>query len=437
MFSAVERQLAARYLRGQRPGGATGRGLLSVITLFSLLGVMLGVGTLVVVMAVMGGFSTELLSRIVAVNGQLSIDAPPGGTFYDPAEEVSSDLPPLSPGRQVEQGILAQDGIIAVLPYLEGGALVANGDNASGGFIRAIPPEKLRQKQAITQNITAGSLDDFGGFTIAIGARMAEKLQAKIGDSLILLSTDPGDRQDNPDPSVETVTLVAIFDVGLYDFDSRVALLPLETGQTFFRRPGQVSSFEIIGDDRWSGDTADDELINSIWTQLPPGYQLRDWRQAGAGFFRLVRTQQNAMFLILSLIVMVAALNIISGQIMLVSSKAKNIATLRAGGATKGFVLRVFFMVGAAIGLTGTLAGLAGGWLFAFYIDDIRLWLEALLGINLFDAEVRGLTKIPAIVTWQNAGAVAGMALGLSFIASLYPAWKAARRDPVEGLRYG
>ncbi len=418
IFSPFERLVALRYLRARRE-----EGFISVIAGFSLLGIALGVATLIIVMAVMNGFRHELLGRILGVNGHLT---------------VYGSEAPIADFDSAVAKLRALPGVLTVTPLIQGQVMVSAKGNASGGLVRGLRPADLKARALIADNIKAGSLDDFPGEgarrgdMVLIGTRLAEQLGLEVGDALTLISPQGTTTVMGTMPRLKAYRIAALFEVGMYEYDSSFVYMPLSAAQLFFRLPERVNGIEIFAEDP---DRVRD-LRWRIMQSLGPGFRTLDWQQSNSGFFNAIKVERNVMFLILSLIILVAAFNILSGQIMLVKGKGRDIAVLRTMGATRGMVLRIFFMSGASIGVIGTLLGFALGLVFTENIQSIQHGLESLMGTDLWNAEVRFLSQIPAIIDWREVAEVVAMALFWSFLAPLLPAWRAARLDPVEALRY-
>ena len=414
MFGPFERLVAFRYLRARRQ-----EGFVSVIAVISVLGIMLGVMALIIVMAVMNGFRQELLSRILGVNGHLTVYG-----ISKPIEDYGA----------LTDRLAGLPGVRLVTPQVQGQVMIVAAGAASGGLVRGMRPADLKARELIAGNIISGDLSAFteDGEAVLIGSRMAQKLSLKIGDSLTLISPQGTTTVIGTVPRMKSYRIAALFQVGMYEYDSTFIYMPLAAAQLFFRLPEQVNGIEVFAEDP---DLVRD-LRRRINQELGPGYRTLDWQQANSSFFNAIQVERNVMFLILTLIMLVAALNIISSLIMLVKDKGRDIAVLRTMGATRGMVMRIFLLSGASVGLIGTIAGFALGVAFTLNIQTIQGWLEGLIGTDLWNAEIRFLTQIPAVIDWTEVATVLAMALGLSFAATIYPAWRAARLDPVEALRY-
>jgi lipoprotein-releasing system permease protein len=412
MFSAFEWTVAMRYLRPRQQ-----EGFISVIATFSFLGIFLGVATLIIVMSVMNGFRQELLSRILGLNGHLSVYGPVSGlTDYEALREAVARVP----------GVRIAD------PMIENQVMVTAGGTARGAVVRGLAPEDLRKRTIIVEHIVAGSLADFDGDdAVLVGARLAERMGLRVGDRITLISPKGNVTAFGTVPRMRAYRIVATFDVGMYEYDSSFVFMPLAAAQTYFRLPDAVSSLELFVDDP---DRAP-QLAREVAQALGGVGRVHDWQRANSSFFTAIQVERNVMFLILTLIIVVAAFNIISSLIMLVKDKGRAIAILRTMGATRGAIMRIFFIAGASVGVVGTLMGFAGGLAFAHNIETIRQWIQGLTGTQLFAPEIYFLSRLPAKVDPFEVALVTGMALVLSFLATLYPSWKAARIDPAEALR--
>ncbi|MBK8909639.1 MAG: lipoprotein-releasing ABC transporter permease subunit [Rhodospirillales bacterium] len=405
--------VAVRYLRSRRR-----EGFISVIAWFSLLGIALGVGTLIVVMAVMNGFRQELLSRILGLNGHLSVLAQPAGIAdYD-----------VLAGR-----IIGLPGVIAVNPLVQGQVMITAAGQARGALVRGVRRHDIEERDLLADKITPGALDALErGEGVILGSRLAENLGVIAGDEVTLISPQGRTTALGTVPRVRRYKVAGTFQIGMYEYDSNILFAPLEAAQTFFQMPGRVSHLEVFLDD---ADKAP-ALAPRLAKALGPEYRIYDWQRANSGYFTALQVERNVMFLILTLIILVAAFNVISSMIMLVKDKGRDIAILRTMGATRGMILRIFLIAGASVGVIGTAVGFAGGVAFAANIETLRQWIGALTGTDLFSAEIYFLSQLPAEIDPLEVALVVAMALLLSFAATLYPSWRAARIDPAEALRY-
>ena len=413
MFSFFEWMMALRYLRARRQ-----EGFISVIAWFSLLGIALGVATLIIVMAVMNGFRQELLTRILGINGHLSV--------YGQTSQIRNFDP-------IAERIAKVDGVRAVIPLIEGQVMVTARGVAQGAAVRGILAEDLKRRKIISDNIKSGSLDAFHGqSSIVTGQRLAGKMGVSIGDKITLISPKGNATAFGTVPRMRAYTVAATFQVGMYEYDSSLIFMPLPAAQVFFKHPNAISNLEVFVDD------PDDAVAigREVSKALKGRARIHDWQRVNASFFNAIQVERNVMFLILTLIILVAAFNIISSLIMLVKDKGRDIAILRTMGAPRGTIMRIFFIAGASVGTLGTLAGFGLGLAFTKNIESIRQWIQGLTGTDLFAAEIYFLSQLPAVVDPGEVVAVVLMGLGLSFLATLYPAWRAAKIDPAEALRY-
>ena len=412
IFDAFERMVAFRYLRARRQ-----EGFVSVIAIFSLLGIALGVATLIIVMSVMNGFRADLLARILGFNGDLGVYATSGGlTDFDAAAQKIREVP----------------GVLRVTPLVEGQVMATSEGGASGALIRGIRQEDLRSLPLLADHVIQGSLADFSGDGVAVGDRLARRLGVTVGSPITVISPQGTATAFGTMPRIKTYQVAALFNVGMYEYDNSFIYAPLAAAQLFFRLPDQVSSLEVF--------VADPDRVREEGRQIAAALgghaRIVSWQQANSSLFNAVEIERNVMFLILTLIILVAAFNIISSMIMMVKDKGRDIAILRTMGASRAMILRIFMLSGASIGVVGTLAGFVLGVVFTNNIEAIRQFIQKIIGTDLFAAEIYFFTRIPARINSGEVAAVVIMALTLSFLATLYPSWRAARLDPVEALRY-
>jgi lipoprotein-releasing system permease protein len=412
-FAPFEWMLAGRYLRARRR-----EGFISVIAGFSFLGIMLGVGTLIIVMAVMNGFRQELFDKILGLNGHVIVQSV-SGRFTD-FEEVAERI------RKVQ-------GVRQVLPLVEGQALVSTPTAASGVLVRGLSENDLKALKGVSDKIKFGTLDGLDQTPgLVVGSRLANSFSVQVGDELTLVAPRGATTPMGTTPRIKRYPVKAIFELGMSEYDSGIAFLPRNEAQLYFSQPQRVSVLEVLID---QPDRVGD-LRDAIVDAGGPTIYVSDWRERNSSFFDALQVERNVMFLILTLIVLVAALNIVSGLIMLVKDKGPDIAILRTMGATRGAVMRVFFITGASIGVVGTLAGLAIGILVCANIESIRQFIAWATNTDLFSSELYYLSRMPAEMDFGETTTVVVMALVLSLLATIYPAWRASRLDPVEALRY-
>ena len=412
-FSPFEWMVALRYLRSRRR-----EGFISVIAGFSFLGIMLGVATLIIVMAVMNGFRQELFAKMLGLNGHVVVHSlDPNFSDYD----------------RVATNIRAIGGVKYALPLIEGQVMISTPTSSSGALVRGLRENDLKQLHAVSDSIRFGTLDGFDAKAgVAVGTRLANELNVKVGDQVTLLTPRGASTALGTAPRVKRYPILAIFEIGMSEYDSSILFMPLNEAQLYFNKPDSVTVLEVVLN---SPDEVS-KLGPKIMEVGGPSIYISDWRQRNATFFTALQVERNVMFLILTLIVLVAALNIISGLIMLVKDKGSDIAILRTMGATRAAVMRIFFITGASIGVVGTLAGLALGILVCLNIERIREFIGWVTNTELFSPELYYLSQLPAEMDTGETASVVIMALVLSILATLYPSWRASRLDPVEALRY-
>jgi lipoprotein-releasing system permease protein len=412
-FSTFEWMLSLRYLRSRRK-----EGFISVIAGFSFLGITLGVATLIIVMAVMNGFRKELLDKILGLNGHLLVQ---------PLEQ------PLTDWEAVAQRISGVQGIRLAAPIVEGQALASSPFNSSGVLVRGIRSADLTKLTSIANNLKQGTLEGFdAGQGLAIGRRLSDQLSVRAGDNITLVAPRGAVTPMGTTPRIKTYKVAAVFEIGMSEYDSAIVFMPLPEAQLYFNRAGDVTAIEIY--------TSNPDRIDAFRKLVTDAANrpifMIDWRQRNATFFNALQVERNVMFLILTLIILVAALNIVSGLIMLVKDKGGDIAIMRTMGATQGSVMRIFLITGASIGVVGTIAGFLLGLVVCLNVESIRQFLSWMTRTELFSPELYFLSRLPAEMDVGETTAVVVMALTLSLFATLYPSWRAARLDPVEALRY-
>jgi lipoprotein-releasing system permease protein len=416
-FGAWERSVASRYLLAKRSQGGV-----ALISIISFIGIMLAVAVLIIVMSVMNGFRSELLGRILGFNGHVYVS---GGLL------MTSERDPLV------AKLKALPGVTQAAPVIEAQALALGQGQISGAIVRGMTARDVKAMPIIAGNITQGSMKGFGegeygGDLILVGAKLAQTLGLQAGDSLTLISPTGGATAFGATPQRKTYTIGGLFSVGMSDYDQAFIYMPLEQAQLFFGRGDSADFVEI----KLTDPDKAMALKPDVARLAGPAAIVTDWTEKNASYWTALQVERNVMFLILMLLVAIAAMNIISGLVMLVKNKGRDIAILRTMGAGQGSILRIFFMAGAAVGVLGTLAGLGFGVLFCTFIDQIQQFVEWVTGTNVFSSDVYFLTRVPAKIDWREVATITGWALAMSFVATLPPSWRASRLDPVEGLRY-
>ena len=412
MFTPFERMVAGRYLRARKQ-----EGFVSVIAGFSFLGIMLGVATLIIVMSVMNGFRTELVGRILGLNGHINIYSA-NGPLYD--------------YTQLANFVRTVDRVTGVSPSVESQALLSINGAASGVIVRGIRTEDFLKKPILSKSLVAGNMELFDKGGVAIGVELAKRYNLQVGSTITLLAPKGRTSPFGTIPRSRSYQIAAIFDVTMYEYNSGFVFMPLAEAQAFFQLNNAVTSLEVFITDPVNPDMAKRELELKLGDQS----SVVDWRDLNGSFFTALQVERNVMFLILTMIIIVAAFNIISSMIMLVKDKGRDIAIMRTMGASRRSMTKIFMLTGASIGFIGTASGALLGILFALNIEAIRQAIQRLTNTELFSAEIYFLSKLPAEVEWHEVALVVGMAFIISILATLYPAWRAARLDPVEALRY-
>lgn len=411
-FGVFERMVAWRYLGARRK-----EAFISVIAIISFIGIMLGVATLIIVMAVMNGFREEMQSRILGVAGHLVVEATDGSIGdYEDLSTLFATIP----------------GVRTAIPLVEGQVLASGRTGiGNGARVRGIREADIKATALLAQAMKLGTLDGFdGGEGVVIGQNFADTLGVGIGDPVTLVSPDGEESEFGINPRVKAYPVTGIFSLGMAEYDGGVVFMPLGEAQAFFKVDGAANSIELYLDDPYAVDAVKPVVTETAGRNL----KLTDWREANKTLFDALQVERNVMFMVLTLIVLVAALNIVSGLVMMVKDKGADIGILRTIGATRAAVLRVFVMAGSAIGIVGTFGGVILGVLVCLNIDAVRVVFGFFAG-GASGGEAGFLSRMPARMDAGETIAIVLMALLLTFVASVFPAWRAARLDPVEALR--
>ncbi len=415
MFSKLERKIAFRYLAAKR------RGFGSVISWVSLIGIMLGVATLIVVMSVMGGFHDTLLSRIVGMNGHVVVYHQDGAiSDYDFLID------------KMKQNKVVAANAVGIVPIAEGQVMATANGNNTGAMVRGIRMSDLAAKVENGTKIYGKSLDKISDGELVIGASLARALRVTMGDNVSLVSANNATPTPfGSMPRIMSYPVMSSFFMGMYEYDSGYIFMPLETAQKYLNIPAAVTHIDLFLKN--PEDTTD--VARALTTLLPDGFVVRDWRELNRGFVGALQVESNVMFLILMLIIIVAAFNIVSSLVMLVKDKSKDIAVLRTFGVSRRSMMKIFILSGTSIGILGAVFGTVLGVVIAIYIEPIRQFFQWATGRDLFPAELYYLSELPSKLVFSDVVGIALIAVLLAFLATLYPAWKAASTDPVEVLR--
>jgi lipoprotein-releasing system permease protein len=412
-FNQLEWMIGWRYLKSRRR-----EAFISVIAWTSFLGIMIGVAALIAVLAVLNGFRTEILDKFLGLNGHILIQ---------PTTTPFTDF------KEVEERVSKVKGVKYVIAFIDGQALVSGPGGASGALVRGISGADFAKVKLVASNIKSGSIADFdSGTGVAVGSRLAQSLGLRLGDPITVVTARGNITPFGVTPRTRSFPVAAIFEVGQYQYDSNFVYMPLAAAQAFFNMDDKASAAEVFIDDPENVEPMKPLIMDAADRSV----YVTDWRLRDSTMVAALEIQRNVVSMIVALIVVVAAFNIIAGLTMLVKDKSRAIAILRTMGATRGAILRIFLIVGMAIGTAGTLAGLGVGLLLSYYIEEVRAGLSWLFNTRLYPPDLFLLTKMRADVHFDETAAAVVMALVLSFFATIYPAWKAAKLDPVDALRY-
>ena len=413
-FNQTEQMIAFRYIKSRRV-----EGFISIAAWFSLIGIMLGVATLIVVMSVMNGFRTELVDRILGINGHLVV--------YEKNEPYVSNY------NQIINKISDIKNVIAVTPHLEGQALAKSKSTVSGVIIRGVNWSDLAAKKLLWKSLTQLTIDNYkNNEDIIIGYRLAQRLNVNVGDFISLISPNGMETALGILPVKQNFKIGGFFDIGMYEYDNNFIFIPWKKAELFFSTKNIAHGIEIFLKDEKFTSSVSSNIKNKLGNEL----LVIDWKKRNSAFMSALAVEKNVMFIILSLIILVAAFNIISSMIMLVQTKKSDIALMRTMGASKYVIIRIFVLTGSIIGLLGTFAGSILGVVISSNIEAIRNFLTTILGSELFSAEIYFLSKLPSDIYINEVIMVICVSIFLTLFASVFPAWKASRISPAEALRY-
>ncbi|WP_341814444.1 lipoprotein-releasing ABC transporter permease subunit [Wolbachia endosymbiont (group A) of Dendrolimus pini] len=408
MSIAFEITMAACYLRAKNAR------FCSIMTLFSIIGIALGVATLIVVMSVMNGFRAKLLDSILGIDGHINV-------YFD--RNINSDY------YAVSKSIERIPGILKATPMTNDQVIIAANGKIAGSVVRGVSTKDLLDSTAVTNNVIIGDVKKFDE-GIIIGARLAEALNIDYGDEITFISSEEFDALLGEMPRMKKYKVIAIFDMGMFEYDNTLIYMPLKSAQAFFNYENSIKNIEVLVDDV----TRADKLADAIEKEI--GMEAESWQSQQSHYFSALKTERNVMFLILTLIIVVAAFNIISNLMMIVREKKSAIAIMRTFGATSGSIMRIFCACGLLIGFTGTCLGCIIGVVFSLNIESIRVFLENITNVKLFDPMIYFFSSLPVILVPQDVVNISALALFLSFLATIAPALQAAAQDPAEILRY-
>jgi len=414
LFSETERTIAFRYIRSRRA-----EGFISISAWFSLIGIILGVATLIVVMSVMNGFRAELVDRILGINGHLIV--------YKKNEPLISNY------NEIVNKILDVTDVIAVTPHLEGQALAKTKNTVTGVILRGTKWSDLAAKKLLWNSLDEAAFNNFKNKNqIIIGYRLAQRLNVKIGEYISLVSPNGIETALGSLPVSQNFIVGGYFDIGMYEYDNNFIFIPWEKAENFFSLRGIAHGIEIFLKDQSFTSVVYSKLKNKVGNNLV----IIDWKKRNSSFMNALAVEKNVMFVILTLIIIVAAFNIISSMIMLVQTKKADIALMRTMGASKYLIMRIFLLTGSVIGFLGTFLGGIIGVIFSYNIQEIRVFLSQILGQELFSPEIYFLSKLPSKINFEEVFFVISISIFLTLLASIFPAWKASKISPAEALRY-
>jgi lipoprotein-releasing system permease protein len=414
MILRYERMIARRYLLPGR-----GEGFIFLVATISLVAVALGVAALISVMSVMNGFRAELFDKILSLNGHAVVQGY-GGRLRN--------------WQEVMAEVRATPGVTGAVPIIEQPLIASYRNRAEGVLLRGMTMPDIRRNTMISGNVKTGRLEDLTleGNEVAIGSQLATSLGAGVGDTISLISPQGQVTPFGTTPRIVPYRIAAIFEVGIFDYDKALVLMPLSNAQTFLRLGDDIGMITVT--------TRDADNVDNILGPLAPKIRrwgvIVNWREMNGVLFEALAVERTVMFVVVGFIILVAVFNILTSLIMLVRAKTRDIAILRTMGASRAAMMRIFVTVGTLIGSAGILLGMVLGFAFLFWRQNVVSLVSSMTGVDLWDPRIRYLTELPAKTDPVEVTAIVALALVLSFLATIYPAWKAANTDPVQVLRY-
>lgn len=416
MFTPLELNIGLRYLRAKRRNQ-----FISFISLTSMLGIVLGVTALITVLSVMNGFEKELRERILGMASHITITRMDGAPLQD-WETMGQAIAQTNPR------------IVGMAPYVRKEVMMSFGSQVQGGLLRGVLPEQDPAVSDVWQKMLYGELGDLraGEFGIVLGKSLARNLGVVMGDKITVVTPQASNTPAGIMPRMKRFTVQGIFEVGMHEYDSAMALVHLEDAERLFRLEGGVTGLRLKLDDMFQVVPVRNQLVEA----LPGGYWISDWTMRHANLFRAVKIEKTMMFIILLLIVAVAAFNIVSTLVMVVTDKQADIAILRTLGSTPGSIMVIFIVQGVVIGVVGVMLGVVGGVTLALNLNTVVVWLEQVLNLQFMPADIYYIDTFPSELHWDDVIKIAAISVALSVVGTLYPAWRASRTQPAEALRY-
>ncbi len=414
MFRPLELSIGLRYTRAKRRNH-----FISFISMTSMIGVALGVMALIVVLSVMNGFENELRGRILGMTAHASV--------VEPGR-------PLRNWESLKKTLEGQDHVLGIAPFIQTQAMLTNGAGVQGALISGVLPSQEPEVSVVAEKMVTGNLTDLepGKYNIILGYALANSLQARVGDKVTIVAPQPNSTPAGIVPRLKRFNVVGIFEVGMNEYDASMAIIHIDDAGKLFKINDGVTGIRLKLDDMFNAPRISRDLVK----QLPGYYGVIDWTQYHTNFFKALKTEQTVMFVILTLIVAVAAFNIVSTLVMVVTDKQADVAILRTLGMAPRSIMWIFMVQGVVIGLIGTLLGILGGVALALNVENIVPWIENTFQTKFMEGDVYLISNVPSDLQWEEVMHIGLVAFVLCLLATIYPAWRAARTQPAEALRY-